>query len=59
MVICKVTLTRILGVWHGHGFVSIVRLIPNYLLALPLQLLLVGPAARALFRAVFRRGETA
>ena len=60
-VISQVTLASILGVWHGYGFTS--QFIPNYLtvycrnfiMALPVQLLLVGPAARALFRLMFRR----
>ena len=60
-VVSQVTLASILGVWHGYGFTS--QFIPNYLtvycrnfiMALPVQLLLVGPAARALFRLMFRR----
>lgn len=64
-VVCQVALASILGVWHGWGFT--VQFVPNYLLtycrnfimALPLQLLVVGPVARFLFRAVFRAGETA
>lgn len=63
-VVCQVALASILGVWHGFGFTF--QFIPNYLLtycrnfllALPLQLLLVGPIARAVFRRVFRRGES-
>lgn len=60
-VISQVALASILGVWHGYGFTS--QLIPNYLtvycrnfiMALPVQLFLVGPIARALFRLLFRR----
>lgn len=60
-VISQVALASILGVWHGYGFTS--QFVPNYLsvycrnfiLALPVQLLLVGPIARALFRLIFRR----
>lgn len=60
-VICQVTLASILGVWHGFGFTA--QFIPNYmqtwcvnfLMALPLQLLIAGPLARWLFRCVFRR----
>lgn len=63
-VVCQVALASILGVWHGFGFTS--QFIPNYLLtycrnfllALPLQLLVVGPIARAAFRGVFRRNKT-
>ena len=62
-VICQVTLASILGVWHGYGFDA--QFIPNYLvtycknfaMAFPLQLILVGPLCRALFRLAFRRGE--
>lgn len=62
-VVCQVALASILGVWHGWGFTE--QFVPNYILtycrnfgmALPLQLLLAGPAARGIFRAVFRRGE--
>lgn len=60
-VISQVALASILGVWHGCGFTS--QFVPNYLtvycrnfiMALPVQLLLVGPIARALFRLMFRR----
>lgn len=60
-VISQVALASILGVWHGYGFTS--QFVPNYLsvycrnfiLALPVQLLLVGPITRALFRLMFRR----
>ena len=62
-VVCQVALASILAVWHGWGFT--VHFAPNYLLsycrnflmALPLQLLVAGPAARGIFRAIFRRGE--
>ena len=62
-VVCQVALASIIGVWHGFGFTG--QFVPNYLLtycrnfimALPLQLLVAGPLARAGFRAVFRRGE--
>lgn len=60
-VISQMALASILGVWHGYGFTS--QFVPNYLsvycrnfiMALPVQLLLVGPIARALFRLMFRR----
>ena len=60
-VISQVALASILGVWHGYGFTR--QFIPNYLtvycrnfiMALPVQLFLVGPIARALFRLMFRR----
>lgn len=60
-VVSQVALASILGFYHGYGFTS--QLVPNYLLtycrnfvmALPVQLLIAGPIARALFRAMFRR----
>ena len=62
-VVCQVALASILAVWHGNGFT--VQFVPdyitaycrNFIMALPLQLLVVGPLARGVFRAVFRRGE--
>lgn len=62
-VISQVALASVLGVWHGYGFTN--QLIPNYLtaycrnfiMALPIQLFLAGPIARALFRLFFRRAN--
>ena len=59
-VICQVALASILGVWHGYGFTA--NFIPDYLtcycknfiMALPVQLIVVGPLARKIFRTVFR-----
>lgn len=64
-VICQVALASVLGVWHGGGFTA--QFIPNYItaycrnfiMALPLQLVLVGPAARWIFRKTFRRAAAA
>ena len=47
--------------YHAYGFTS--QFIPNYLMtycrnfimAMPVQLFLAGPIARAVFRALFRR----
>lgn len=58
-VVCQVALASVLGVWHS-GFTS--QFVPNYLtaycrnfaMALPVQLFLAGPAARAIFRLTFR-----
>lgn len=63
-VVCQVALASILAVWHGNGFT--VQFLPdyisaycrNFIMALPLQLLLVGPAARWIFRQCFRHGKT-
>ena len=62
-VVCQVALASILAVWHGNGFT--LQFVPdylsaycrNFLMALPLQLLVAGPIARRVFRAMFRRGE--
>ena len=58
-VICQVALASILGVWHAYGFTS--QFIPNYMqtyclnfvMAFPVQLILVGPIARGIFRKIF------
>lgn len=63
-VICQVALASVLGVYHGHGFT--VNFIPNYLavycqnfvMALPVQLIVAGPLARFIFRKVFLRPST-
>ena len=62
-VVCQVALASILAVWHGNGFT--LQFVPdylsaccrNFLMALPLQLLVAGPIARRVFRAMFHRGE--
>ncbi len=59
-VVSQVALASILGVWHGYGFTA--QFIPNYLttycrnfiMALPIQLFIAGPIARALFHTIFR-----
>lgn len=64
-VVCQVALACILAVWHGNGFTA--QFLPdylsaycrNFLMALPLQLLAVGPLCRLIFRGIFRRGEQA
>ena len=62
-VVAQVGFASILGVQLGYGFDS--NFLPHYLLtycknfelALPLQLFLVGPLARFVFRSIFLRGE--
>ena len=62
-VVVQVALASILGTYHSGGFNS--NFIPvyltcyckNFLMAFPVQLLLVGPIARFIFRSIFRRGE--
>lgn len=62
-VICQVALASILGVWHGYGFTRqilpdyIMTYCRNFIMALPLQLIIVGPLSRAIFRAVYGREE--
>ena len=58
-VIWQVAFASVLGVYHGYGFTS--NFIPDYLLtycknfimAFPLQLIIVGPIARMVFRTFF------
>ena len=62
-VICQVALASILGVWHGYGFTRqilpdyIMTYCRNFIMALPLQLIIVGPLSRAIFRAIYGRAE--
>ena len=57
----QVALASILGVYHGYGFTAqfvadyLMTYCRNFIMALPLQLFLVGPIARKLFRKLFRR----
>lgn len=59
-VVVQVAFASILGVYHAHGFSGL--FLPHYIesycenfqMALPLQLFLVGPLARFLFRRVVR-----
>lgn len=62
-VISQVALASILGAIKGYGLTS--QFIPNYLItycknfimAMPLQLIIVGPLARLIFRSIFLRNE--
>lgn len=62
-VIWQVAFASILGVYHSYGFT--VNFIPDYLItycknfimALPLQLIIVGPFARLIFRTIFINGK--
>ena len=57
-VLWQVAFASVIGVYHGYGFTG--NFIPNYLttycknfiMALPLQLIIVGPLARLIFRTV-------
>lgn len=58
-VIWQVAFASVLGVYHGYGFTG--NFIPDYLtmycrnfvMAFPLQLIIVGPLARLIFRILF------
>ena len=60
-VIWQVAFASIIGTFHGYGFTN--NFIPNYLstycknfvMALLLQLIIVGPFARFIFRSIFRK----
>lgn len=58
-VIWQVAFASILGVYHGYGFTTnvipdyLVTYCKNFILAFPLQLILVGPLARLIFRTLF------
>lgn len=62
-VVAQVAFASVIGVYHGYGFTS--NFIPDYLItycgnfvmALPVQLLLVGTLARLIFRSVFIREQ--
>ena len=64
-VVFQVALASILGVYYSYGLTE--QLIPdyimtycrNFIMALPVQLFLAGPAARALFRGMSRRARSA
>lgn len=55
-VILMVAFASVIGLFHAHGFSAnvipnyIVTYCKNFIMALPLQLILVGPLARFLFR---------
>ena len=58
-VIWQVAFASVLGVYHGYGFTG--NFVPDYLttycnnfiMAFPLQLIIVGPLARLIFRTLF------
>lgn len=58
-VLFQVAFASVIGVWHGYGFTSnflpdyIVTYCKNFVMALPIQLVIVGPAARKIFRLLF------
>ena len=58
-VIWQVAFASVLGVYHGYGFTGnfipdyLVTYCRNFIMAFPLQLILVGPLARLIFRTLF------
>lgn len=60
-VIAQVAFASVIGVYHGYGFTA--DFIPNYLItycknfimALPLQLIIAGPTSRFIFRHTFKK----
>lgn len=55
-VIWQVTFASVLGVYHAYGFTAnfisdyLITYCKNFIMALPLQLIIVGPLARLIFR---------
>ncbi|MGN0205285.1 MAG: hypothetical protein ACI4BB_12120 [Coprococcus sp.] len=64
-VVAQVAFASIIGVYHGFGFTAdfiphyLITYCKNFIMALPVQLFLVGPLARLIFRSLFLRGKTA
>lgn len=62
-VVMQVAFASIIGVYHGYGFTMnfipdyIMTYCRNFIMALLLQLFIVGPLARLIFRTVFIRGK--
>lgn len=62
-VVSQVALASILGVYHGYGFTAqfipdyLVTYCKNFIMALPVQLFIVGPTARFIFRNIFARDK--
>lgn len=60
-VVWQVAFASIIGLYHGYGFTAnvipdyIMTYCRNFVMVLPLQLLIVGPLARLIFRSIFIR----
>lgn len=58
-VIWQVAFASILGVYHGYGFTAnflphyLIAYCKNFIMAFPMQLVIVGPLARLIFRKIF------
>ncbi len=63
-VIWQVAFASILGVYHGYGFTSnflpdyLTTYCKNFIMALPLQLIIVGPLVRLIFRTLFLKRKS-
>ena len=64
-VIFQVLMASVLGAWHAYGFTAdflpnhLTCVCKNFVMALPLQLIVVGPIARGIFRAVVHQKNAA
>lgn len=62
-VIWQVVFASVIGVYHGYGFTVdfpanyLITYCKNFIMALPLQLIVVGPLARFIFRCIFVKGK--
>ncbi|MDD3238896.1 MAG: DUF2798 domain-containing protein [Lachnospira sp.] len=62
-VVAQVAFASIIGVYHGYGFTSnfipdyFITYCKNFVMALPLQLFIVGPLARLIFRCIFLKKQ--
>ena len=62
-VVAQVAFASIIGLYHGYGFTEnvipdyIMTYCRNFIMALPVQLFLVGPVARFIFRSIFLKNE--
>lgn len=58
-VVCQVALASIIGVYHTYGFTNqflpdyLITYCQNFVMAMPVQLFIAGPAARWVFRTIF------
>ncbi len=63
-VVAQVAFASIIGLYHGYGFTAnfipdyIMTYCRNFVMALPLQLFIVGPLARLIFRSIFLKGRS-
>ena len=64
-VIWQVAFASVLGIYHGYGFTGnsipdhLTTYCKNFVMALPLQLIIVGPLARFIFRSLFIKRKSA